>query len=203
MIKTLSAALMLSLASLGAAQACEDPVALDQAQVRELITTVRSDKADPLDQIFAFETLMCAKRHAVRDYAARTALQSPNKTLQATIMFELFMAKEGALMEFIAEEGMPKEVYAYIKERPSVFFRFDGKSREASCVTTYGKACHEDGASFFMEISGTRVALRHNDEYVGTFALKGTELVGTVSGSHVSWERKSLGALPAKIRLID
>lgn len=187
----------------GLAHACDEPVALDPTQARELLTLIRDPEGDALDQIFAFETLMCAQRPAVRDLATRTAIVSPNPTLRASVMFEQMFAKEGVLVEYLPAEGLESNVYKFIKENPSQQFIFTGKTRTASCLSLYQADCSRDGHQYFVEISGTHVTLIYGDQYVGDFQLQGQELLGTIHGSKIVYERETLGAVPARVRLFD
>ena len=62
----------LAIAAAQAASACEDRVTIDPMQARELLSTIANGGADPLDQFFAFDTLMCADQTGIRDLALRT-----------------------------------------------------------------------------------------------------------------------------------
>lgn len=206
-VRRILAAAAMATAIGGSAWACEEPVTLEPAQARELLTLIKTPEADALDQIFGFETLMCAKRSSVRDLAVRTALDSPNKTLRSSVMFELLFAKEQLLVEFLPEEGLSKEQYAFIKAQPSLSFIVAKRTREANCFIIKAhngsKNCADEGAWNLVEVSGTRVNFFLGDAYRGTFALTGGDLIGTMNGKSIAHDRQSLGDMPVRIRLID
>ncbi|MEO1291477.1 MAG: hypothetical protein AAFV62_01385 [Pseudomonadota bacterium] len=202
----LALALVTGLAAVPAL-ACDEPVSLDNAQVRELVTLIKTDGADALDQIFGFETLMCAKRPAVRDHATRAALGSSNPTLQASVLFELLFAKEGIVIEYIVEEGQSKEYYKFVETTPMLQLNLGAKNRAESCIAINARNGQPDCANArawnMLQVSGTRVTLALGDSYTGNFTLQGTALVGTLAGERVAVDKKPLGAVPAKINLID
>lgn len=200
-------AALASLAFAGGAAACDEAVALEKAQIRELLNLIKDPQGDALEQIFALETLMCSKRPAVRDLATRTALVSPNATLKSSAMFELFFSKEALLVEFLPEEGRPKQYYDFIKRQPAISFTLGAKSREGGCIVlphpSGTRDCTEANSWNVVQVSGERVQLLFRNEWNGDFELEGTDLVGTMSGSNLRVDDAELGAVPARIRLID
>jgi hypothetical protein len=171
--------LALSLTLAGPALACDDLITLDKSQTVDLVNTLRNEEADPLEQFFAFETLMCSDQAGVRDLTLRTAAKSGNETIQSQVVLMAVMEMENIPVRLLEEEGLTKEQYERIKQRPienmSVSFRDPSKGC-LSFVNT--KDCARDNV---LTVQGKRVFMRtrFNGQGVdGDFELKDGKLQG-------------------------
>lgn len=174
------------------ALACEQIIELDRDQVRHSIELLKSADADELDQIDVLGTLMCAERASVRDLAARTALASPNKSVQAGILSEMLLQKKNFLIVFVEQEGISNDVRDFIREKIAVSYQAQFVDRNTYCVGLESRSCQD----FFLEITGKNVEIKFGDD-LGSFSLdENGELHGFYKPSGIS------AKIPAKINLL-
>jgi len=175
-----------------AASACERPLELDSEQVRHHIDLLKSEDADELEQIDVIGALMCAERASVRDLAARTALASPNESVQAGMLSEVLMQKKSILIEFIEEEGISNEVRDYVQENVAVNYQAKFVDRNASCIGLSNATCK----GYFLDITGKNVEIMYGKD-LGSFSLNND---GVLHGYYKPDDVSS--KIPAKIKLL-
>lgn len=175
-----------------AALACDRPIELDSDQVRHDLDLLKSEDADELDQIDAIGALMCAERASVRDLAARTALASPNESVQAGMLSEVLMQKKNILIEFIEEEGVSNDVRDYVQEKIAVSYQVKFVDRNNTCLGLDNSKCE----NYFLDITGKNVEIKYGQD-LGRFTL---DVNGELHGYY-----KPIGVpakVPAKIQLL-
>lgn len=189
-------ALCLGVFSAGAAQACGDLVAIDRAQITDLMTVVRDQDADPLDQFFAFETLMCSDQSGIRDLTLRTGLKSPNPTIQAQVVLRAMLEKESVFIHLLEVDGLSKEQYERITARPSETLPIQFKDPGAACFSFHdNRGCN---TASLMSVNGTLVTIRtrwNSYDLDGNFSLNDGKLTG-----QLTFAREKL-TYPAEINL--
>ncbi|MEM8951284.1 MAG: hypothetical protein AAGA21_22080 [Pseudomonadota bacterium] len=164
--KTLATAAAILLCSSWTAMGCERAIELDSDQVRHQIDLLKAEDADPIDQTDALSALMCAERASVRDLAARTALASPNDSLQAATLAEVLMQKQTIMIEFIEEEGIANDVRDYITENIALSYEVRSVDRNASCIALSNGGCQ----GYFLDITGKNVDIKYSRD-IGSFSL--------------------------------
>lgn len=190
--KYLAVAAAILLGSSWSSWACERPLELDSDQVRHDIDLLKSADADELDQIDVIDALMCAERASVRDLAARTALASPNESVQAGMLSEVLMQKKNILIEFIEEEGVSNEVRDFVQEKIAVNYQVGFIDRSASCIGLDNSSCE----NYFLDITGKNVEIKYGSD-LGSFSLDDSgDLRGYYKPTGVSYK------IPAKIQLL-
>lgn len=165
-----------------AASACDGFVALDRAQTTDLINTLRDAEADPLDQYFAFETLMCSDQPGVRDLSLRTAARSDNATVQGQVLLRALMEMEVIPVRLQEVEGLTKDQYERIKAQPSEMLGVTFRDLSQACMS-FHRDNHCPPYSN-LHVSGTRTTININwngYSFKGSFALEGDKLVGDVT----------------------
>ena len=169
-MKIVSVSVLFVCISFNSAFACEDRQLLDNEQVRSLIATIKDASSDPLDQVFAFENLMCASRQTVRDHAMRVALKASSKALSGRVLSEVLMSSELLRLAFPIDDSMGRSQIAFSKTTPSFtmnnakFYRTDNKIE----YINQGE----------LSINGTKVDILHYDIGSGTFFLEDGRLKG-------------------------
>ncbi|MGI9449930.1 MAG: hypothetical protein ACR2QH_04730 [Geminicoccaceae bacterium] len=174
------------------AWACERSLELDSEQVRHHVDLLKSTDADELDQIDVMGVLMCAERTSIRDLAARTALASPNESVQAGMLSEVLMQKKSIFIEFIEEEGISNEVRDYVQENIAVNYQAKFVDHNASCIGLDNNSCE----NYFLDITGKNVEIKYGSD-IGSFSL---DQNGDLRGFF-----KPFGAamkIPARIQLL-
>lgn len=190
--KYLAVAAAILLGSSWSSWACERPLELDSDQVRHDIDLLKSADADELDQIDVIDALMCAERASVRDLAARTALASPNESVQAGMLSEVLMQKKNILIEFIEEEGISNEVRDFVQEKTAVNYEVKFVDRNASCLGLDNGKCE----SWFLDVTGKNVEIKYGKD-LGSFSLDENGILrGYYKAGNVS------SKIPAKIKLL-
>lgn len=164
------------------AQACEDFVSLDRGQVVDLMNTIRDPQKDPLDQFFAFETLMCSNQSGVRDLARRTAMKSTDPTLRGQVLLMAIMEMENIPVRLLEVDGLSKEQYERIKQRPIENFAVKYRDPANACLSVIrDKSC--DPASL-VSVNGTRLTIRtryNGYDIDGDFSLDDGALKGILT----------------------
>lgn len=160
--------------------ACEDRVTVDPMQARELLTTVASDEADPLDQFFAFDTLMCADQTGIRDLALRTGAASTNATIQGQVLLRSLFEMETIAVKLLPAEGLSTEHYKAIEQTPQINFAVRYRDLPAGCLS-FGsdRGCDRNSN---LSVTGTKAILHidHNDDIIGSFSVVDGGLLGEV-----------------------
>lgn len=162
--------------------ACDEFVTLDRAQTTDLINTLRSAEADPLDQYFAFETLMCSDQPGVRDLSLRTAAKSNNETVKGQVLLRALMELEVVPIRLLEVEGLSKDQYARIKARPSEMLGVTFRDLAQACMSFHRNDHCPPNSN--LNVSGTRTTINIDwNGYVvrGSFALEGDKLLGDVT----------------------
>ncbi|NBB97716.1 MAG: hypothetical protein GVY34_06020 [Alphaproteobacteria bacterium] len=163
-----------------AAFACEDRVTIDPMQARELLSTIANDGADPLDQFFAFDTLMCADQTGIRDLALRTGAASSNATIQGQVLMRSLFEMETIAVKLLPAEGLSTEHYKAIEQNPQLNFAVRYRDLAAGCLS-FGsdRGCDRNSN---LSVTGTKAILHidHNDDIIGSFSVVDGGLMGDV-----------------------
>lgn len=165
-----------------AASACTKLQPIDRAQVTELMNTVSAADANPLDQIFAFDTLMCAEQSAVRDFTLRLGAKSSNPTIASQVVLRAIFEKENLQVRLLDVEGLSDAHYERIKTRPIESFALRYKDLSAGCASFIRDNQCED--SNLISISGNKLAIRarwNRYDVDGAFVHMGDVLSGSIT----------------------
>ncbi len=177
--------------------ACEEYYEVDNTQAKEYVATLKDPAADEFDQVLAFDTLICAKRVALRDIALRAARAATSPSVRAQVLQRAMFSLQRVVVNFRPEEGMSKDVAEFIKTTPSVSFPIVGRFAEQSCISVHGKDCVDNA----FQIVGNKVQLYSGYNY-GQWSA---ELVLGDDGRLTGWLKngkwKGLGPIPAEILL--
>lgn len=136
---------------------CDEAVALSQPQARELLETLQNEAANPIDQIFAFDTLICSDQAAIRDMSLRAGAVSPNPSIQSEIIFLSLASKSILTVELEEAEGLSKQHYDFLKSNRINNSNITYVDRANACLSLgqSGK-CEENQR---VDVSGRNVAL--------------------------------------------
>lgn len=163
------------------AAACDEYVTVDRAQAADLMAVVRDAQADPLDQLFAFETLMCASQPGLRDLALRTGVTSGNPSIQGQVVLRALLEKEVVAVELVEAEGLSKQHYEVIAARPYKMLSVTHRDFAAGCLSFHSRDQCEPAS--VMTITGVGAVMNvgvNNDRIAGEFRLDGAALMGQV-----------------------
>lgn len=162
-----------------AALACDQFIALDAAQAKELMATLKNPGADQFDRIFAFETLVCSDRPVIRDFAMKEGLANAGDDMvRAQVLMEIMFQKERYRIRLIGSPSLDPQAKKFIEEKKAALF-YDNKMTDKvkGCVSLYGDQCRPDRQFSFK---GTTILLRY-DSLLGEFRLQeDNTLAGTI-----------------------
>lgn len=180
MLRYVLPAAALALVTAQSAGACEDRVTIDPMQAPELLSTIANDGADPLDQFFAFDTLMCADQTGIRDLALRTGAASSNATIQGQVLLRSLFEMETIAVRLLPAEGLNTEHYKAIQQTPQLNFAVRYRDLGAGCLSLgHDRRCD---VSSNLSVSGTEAILHidHNQDVIGSFSVVDGGLIGDV-----------------------
>jgi hypothetical protein len=183
----------------GAAQACDGYVSIATEDMKAYRDKLSEAGADPLDQLYAFQQLVCSDNPTIRAYAIRTGLTvGTDPLLRAQVLLDAMLAKHTIEIEVVAGKQSTADDKDWLKTFGGiVLFEVRGVSAVEGCVdVVYQDECTNKSALF---VTGTKVQF-----YVASFRMSGqfelsesNELVGTIqidrNGTH--------GLIPAVIKL--
>jgi len=170
----------LAIAAAQAASACEDRVTIDPMQARELLSTIANGGADPLDQFFAFDTLMCADQTGIRDLALRTGAASSNATIKGQVLLRSLFEMETIAVQLLPAEGLSTEHYKAIEKTPQLNFAVRYRDLAAGCLSLgHDRRCD---VSSNLSVTGTKAILHidHNNDIIGSFSVVDGSLMCSV-----------------------
>ncbi len=175
-------AALLVIAMASAASACDEFVKIDKAQTITLMNTMSNDQSAPLEQLFAFETLMCSDQPGVRDLTLRTGLQSSNPSIQGQVLFKAVMEMESIPILLLEKQGLSKEQYERIKQRPIENLSVSYRDTKLACLSfSHREKCDPNNV---MSITGTRASIRtrfNGHGLDGEFRLQNGALEGLLT----------------------
>lgn len=176
------------------AVACEEYYEVDNAQAKQLVATLKDSQADEFDQVLAFDTLICAKRVALRDIALRYGRTAASPSVRAQVLKSRLFQFERIVITFLRQEGLSKAQIDFIRRSPAANWPVTGRHSDRNCLSLYSDRCGEDA----IQIIGNQVQLNYN-EWNGTFSL-GDD--GRLTGIYWNdkWKDEML-PLPAEIIL--
>lgn len=131
MFRSIAATMLLA----APAYACEVPIALSDAQVRDALATLSDGASQGYDKVLAFQTLSCSDQLAVRQLGQEAALASGESSLQAAIVFEAMMTRESLILRPVDSEAMTEEEREYARANPSIVLDFKYSDRAKSCLS--------------------------------------------------------------------
>lgn len=176
------------------ALACDELLTLDRPQVIDLVNRLRSTEADPLDQLFAFETLMCSAQAGVRDLTLRTAVASANPTIRGQVLLRALFEKEVIAVELLEVEGLTKEQYERIKANPVEALGVTYRDLPNACMSFHSDEQCPAYSSLNVQGIGATIHIRYNNYDVdGLFRLEGEGLAGHLTLGNLTY--------PARIAL--
>ena len=163
---------LFALWGIGSAQPCEDYVAIDSEQTKELMATLGDPDKSSVDRLFAFQTLKCSDMPVLRDYAMREGLKnSKDNTVRAQIMMDALMAKPVLKIALIATPAVGPKGRDFIKRNEGAIYlgnQFSDPRRAASvlrplnacrataCISRGRRLLSSVGASSASSNSATR-----------------------------------------------
>lgn len=176
------------------ALACEEFFEVDRSEAKELVAVLKDAQADELDQVFAIEGLICAKRPALRDYAIRAGLAAQSPSVRAQTLKQVIFTLNQIVIRFLPEEGLTRAQADFIRKTPTHPWPVTNRDPQRNCISLYQKHCGE----WALQVVSTLVHLRYK-EWRGRFEL---EPSGTLRGLYwnTKWE-KDMKPLPAEIEL--
>ncbi|GMG81441.1 hypothetical protein LNKW23_06540 [Paralimibaculum aggregatum] len=176
------------------ALACEEYYEVDRAEAKEAVAFLKDPAADEVDQAFAIDTLICAKRVALRDLAARTALTAPSPSVRAQVLAPMLYGMNQVVVRFLPAEGLTREQADFVKQTPSHIWSVSQAVPEENCVSFHRASCNDSA----LQILGTIVHFK-NSHWRGRMEL-GPE--GRLVGLYWSTQWKDdMKPLPALIEL--
>ena len=200
MIRIAVLALLASLfMNVGAAQACDGYVSIAAEDMKAYRDKLAEPGADPLDQLFAFQQLVCSDNPTIRAYAIRTGLTvGTDPLLRSQVLLDAMLAKHTIEIEVVAGKQSTADDKEWLKSFGGILvFEVAYSSAAEGCVDVrYNDECTNESA-FFM--SGTKVSFYSSfSRITGQFELSDdNELVGTIqvdrNGTH--------GLIPGVIKL--
>lgn len=176
MIRITLAALIVSTSP---AFACEEFVSIDNVQTRELIETMRSPASDPLDQVFAYETLICSDQAAVRDLTLRTGATSENPVIRGQTLFLAIAQMSSLVVELLPAEGLPNDHYDLLGDYPALSFPVTFVDPARTCLALGDReACKGQ----MVDVKGETATLHAafpgtSSDVLGRFSYSGGSLV--------------------------
>ena len=176
------------------ALACEEYYEVDRTEAKEAVAFLKDPAADEVDQAFAIDTLICAKRVALRDLAARTALKAASPSVRAQVLAPMLYGMNQVVVRFLPAEGLTREQADYVKQTPTQIWSVSSAVPEENCVSFHRSSCNDSA----MQILGTIVHFK-NSHWRGRFEL-GPD--GLLAGLYWSTQWKGdMRPLPAVIEL--
>jgi len=162
-------ALMLSPSAVAAS--CDSYIRISNEEARELMANMISPDVSPLDQLFAFETLMCADKTGLRDLTLRTAAVGDNQTILGQVLMRAIFEKEILELRLQQTDGMSLAQTSRIRKQPFERLAITQRDATAGCVAFYAGACAAN-SRYLGTLSGTTFLINvHWNEYsiIGTF----------------------------------
>ena len=179
------------------ASACEEFTDFSTEELKELREMLNDTDADPLDRLFALETMVCSDSPNIRHYAMKQGMEKIDEPLvRNEIMLKALLEKSRIDVEIGKAKNMSKQDKAFITEQGGVYSnQIMYRSESEGCISLYYK--DKCATEYGVYVRGDRVEL--NYQYVsGVFHLsKAGELVGTLRARN----NQNHAQLPAVIRL--
>ncbi|OWU73490.1 hypothetical protein [Marinibacterium profundimaris] len=159
MIRLALAMSLLTLPILARAQ-CAELVPLDRDEARQMMSVMMAPEADPLEQLFAFEDLMCADEPVLRNMALRTGASSPSADVRGQILMRSLFEK--VVLQIELGEGEPVDPKYRRNLREPGVMTLDVVYRDPArgCMSFDAGAGGACSASSIAEFSGTTMTMK-------------------------------------------
>ncbi len=149
---------------------CEKAQTLDDTQIREGVRLIRDAQADEFEQVFAYESLRCSARRAVREIVRRAGLTAAhNPSVQASALFDTLSARQSVTIRFSNGEALgPDEAKFVTSRNGAISYKVTRGGRageKAVCIETCNTNFHS------TDIQGTRLTFLHSSGDRGEFNL--------------------------------
>jgi hypothetical protein len=158
----------------------EEAVSLSKPQARELLGTLQDEAANPIDQIFAFDTLICSDQAAIRDMSLRAGAVSKNPSIQSEIIFLALARKSILTVELDEVEGLTKQHYDFLASNRINNSNITHVDRANACLSLGQSGKCEENQRIY--VSGRNVAIsghwkigNKRTSFEGTFNYDGGE----------------------------
>ncbi|MGF1502738.1 MAG: hypothetical protein ACFBSD_13060 [Paracoccaceae bacterium] len=188
---------LLALALASPASACEEFYEVDNAQGKQLVETLKNPEADEFDQVIAFDTLICAKRVALRNIALRYGRTAASPDVRAQVLQTALFRLPRLVVNLRPEEGLSRAARDFIQANPSIDFTIGERSPEMGCMNLLGdKGCAKNS----LQIVGTKAQINYsfNADINAEFELTRD---GKLTGWYLNKRDRGVGILPAEIVL--
>lgn len=162
---------------------CAEPVSLDRAQAAELMAAMVSPEVTALDQLFAFEDLMCAAQPGLRELALRTASLAENPVIRGQVLMRSVFETE-ILTIRLDQPDEPTEAQAErLAADPIISLPVRYRDAAQGCMSFVARGICD--ASSLASVVGTRLDISITSGsplLVGSFAYEhGDRLTGQVT----------------------
>ncbi|MGF1446488.1 MAG: hypothetical protein ACFBRM_09845 [Pikeienuella sp.] len=180
------------------AVACEEFYEVDNAQGKQLVETLKNPEADEFDQVIAFDTLICAKRVALRNIALRYGRTASSPDVRAQVLHTALFKMPRLVMTFIPEEGMSKEAREFLKTTPVWTLEIGKRFPDQNCMSLGGGS---DCDSNLLQIVGNKVQVSFTPHWAHVEAQLNLSEDGMLIGWFINRKDKGIGKLPVEIIL--
>lgn len=160
MIRLALAMSLLTLPALVRAQ-CADWQSYTVDEARQMMSELVAPEGDPLEQLFAFEALMCSDQPVVRQIAMENAANAPSETVRSQLLLRALMDMTVLRMEL--GEGRPtEEKYAKSVQPPqAMLLDVEFRDPRAACLSFHQanaqKGCHSNSLA---TVSGLHMSMK-------------------------------------------
>ena len=184
----LLATLTLFTASEAGAQAqCAQVQQFTRDETRELMSLMVAPEADPLEQLFAFEDLMCASNPVVRNMALKAGASSGSADVRSQILFRALTQQQIIRVELgdgRKPDGTSGEFSSRVLELP-----VSATNDVAGSISSGGAACNQN---HHLQLMGSGIRVYNLINLGGRWQL----LSGDMAYSHGD-------AIEGELRFID
>ena len=162
---------------------CTEMVDLDRESAAEMLAAMVSPEVSALDQLFAFEDLMCAGQPGLRELALRTASLSENPVIRGQVLIRSIFETE-ILTIRLDQPDEPTEAQAErLAADPIISLPVRYRDAAQGCISFVARGICD--ASSLATVVGTRLDISITSGsplLVGSFAYEhGDRLTGQVT----------------------
>jgi hypothetical protein len=171
---------------------------VDNSQAKELVAQLKNPEADEIDQVIAFDTLICAKRVALRGIALRHGRKASSPDVRAQVLHRALFDMERIVFKLLPTEGLSKKQSDIVKNNPSWSYAVDDNSRfpNKNCIG-FDMAFASECEDYALQITGNKVHVYYDDDLYDLELREDGRLVGQYRNRN--WD--DMAPLPVEIEL--
>ncbi|MFO1033741.1 MAG: hypothetical protein U1E15_06615 [Hyphomicrobiales bacterium] len=152
--------------------ACDEYIAVDNAQAKEAMALLSKPEGDPIDKLSAFELLSCSDKPVLRAYAMKSGLNGiSDEIVRGQILMEMLMQRKLIRVMMKRSSNLDQEGKELV-ERVNGVLDFENRfqDRTQGCVSLGQTTECEKNASLYFR--GTTVDLMYSyGSLTGQFTL--------------------------------